>query len=154
MRVYIERMGEISDAIEQTGTRKAMTMHVLMQMAATLGEKSQRLAETQAKLASNMGLSPNEMSRAVTVLAKTGAILLRRQAGKSVTWEIDATYASAMPETMRLEAIDRQQRELAKEKRTGRAGKNGAASNVIPLREVPYEEAAYDEDDRQTVLFE
>lgn len=147
MRIYIERSAEIEERLRQAGAPVAVTMHILHKAAATLTEKSQRMPLTQAALAAKLGLTPSQISRAFTALAACGAILLPRQAGKSKTWEVDASYASIMPEPGRLAERLRQEHDLAVAEQLAKAR---AAKKRMQHREITDEGPVADP--RQAIL--
>lgn len=128
MRTWIDREQEIEDELEaRANTRReagkandlgpAKTMLVLRRAARSITKDGQRMTITQAALASSLQLRPAAASMAFKELHAIGAVLGRQQSGKSITWEIDAEYASKMAEPDRLAAIERQRKIRAEEGR-------------------------------------
>lgn len=114
MRIYTARAIEIREdlAAELAGQKHvslSFVLHVLDDIVLSLSDRSQRMSKTTAELAKDMGVSPAQMSRAFKALASVDAVVSPLQAGKSRTWEVDASYASAMPESARQVAIIRQE---------------------------------------------
>lgn len=119
MRVWFEREAEIREALsERAASRRAerkrvevsvmLVIDVLRNASYSLGFKSQRMGVTQAELAKQLGLSAGQISAAFTELAAVGAVLRKEHSGRSVTWEVDADYCSAMPEPERLKVLAEQ----------------------------------------------
>lgn len=149
MRVWIEREREVRDALRERSGRWAFFMDVLRLAVGSLPLDSQRMSVSQADFASNEGLSASEASRAFQALAEVGAVLLKRRAGKSVTWEIDAEYASRLSEDRRNAELARQRQEVARDRAV--AARKAVAAGV-KLREVPIEAPSRVEDAAQPEL--
>lgn len=148
MRVYIGREAEIEEALAEAGAPVAGTLHILRKLAAQLSDKSQRVQLTQAEFGKLLRLTPAQTSRTFKALAEAGAILLPRAAGKSQTWEVDATYCSCMPEPARQAEAKRQEVEAEAEARQAAAKAAGAK---LKLREV---EGGIVDDARQLPLLD
>lgn len=147
MRVWIERDAEITDAVRERTGRWAFYLHLLRRTLATLPLDGQRMAVTQAEFALVEGLRAAEVSLAFKVLAEVGALLLPRRAGKSLTWEVDATFATRLNDAKRDEAIERQRREVAE------AHAAVARRAPVKLRDLgPIVESATVADERQPLL--
>lgn len=133
MRVWIEREREVSAALRERTGSWLLALHILREATATLPLGGQRMSVTQAELAEAVGVHPVQVSRAFSALSAVGAVLLKRRAGKSVTWEIDAEYASRLSDAKRDAEIARQRAEVARER--GLLARKAAAKGQ-PLREV------------------
>lgn len=161
MRVYTQRELDIRDDLQarvlalRAGRRDVpigvpVVLDVLRAARACLSEKSQRMTLTQAEIARDLGLTPGQASLAFSELRAVGAVLNRQRAGKSVTWEVDALFASCMPENDRLAAVQAQARFLEEERRQER---RQAAVARTPLKVVPFSaEGGVIEDERQPPL--
>lgn len=151
MRVWIDREQEIASGLRDLTGSWLLCMHVLRQATATLPLDGQRMGVTQAELAEREGLTPAQVSRAFKALAEVGAVLLPRPEGKSKTWEVDAEYASRLPdaENRRQQAIERQRQEVARDRAV--AARKAVAAGV-KLREVPIEAPSRVEDAAQPEL--
>lgn len=140
MRVYIAREAEIEDALREAGAPVAATLHILRKAAPTLGDKSQRMPDSQAVFARKLGLTAAQISRAFSVLADAGALVLPQAAGKSRTWEVDATYCSCMGEPARLAEVARQERDAQAAEARAKAK---AAKGRLTLRLVSEEDDSF-----------
>lgn len=139
MRVWIDREREIVEELQaRAQTRQEagkpnsighnLCFNVLRVATYSLTQDSQRMTITQAALATQMQLTPANASLAFKELHAIGAVLGRERSGKSITWEIDAEYASKMAEPERLTAIERQRKIRAEEGRD--AKKQARLDNV------------------------
>lgn len=163
MRVYTQREIDIREDLQlrarqvRASGREIVVgvltiLDVLRAARSCISEKSQRMTLTQAQIARDLGLAASQASIAFSELRAVGAVLNRQRAGKSVTWEVDASFASAMPENDRLAAIEAQRRFVMAERQQER---RQAVVARTPLRVVPFSpEGGVIEDDRQPPLID
>lgn len=148
MRIYDVRRMEIREALAALPKRTKGTlvglstvMEVLNEAAFSMERDGQRMGMTQAELAASLGISAEAVSVAFQMLSHdtVRAVLDRQFCRKSVTWEIDAGYASRLGASQHLAALKRQDEwhaaRDAERKRAERAERVGKVS----LREVPFE---------------
>lgn len=120
MRVWIDREQEITDDLEARAREQReargepliavnTTLRVLAAARATLPPDGQRMDRTQAQLAAQLNIRANLISLAFQELRAVGAVLGRERKGQSITWEIDAEYASRLGDDARNKAITAQQ---------------------------------------------
>lgn len=102
------------DALETSGERGGPAIRRLLDLLETLiPVDSQRLPGTQAAIAKQAGLTPQQASRAFRWLAQQRVLCCRAETKgrQSPTWEIYAGYASRLPEARVLAEMDRQNAE-------------------------------------------
>lgn len=117
MRIYDVRRAEIREALaalprpaKGTILSLPLVMEILNEAAFSMERDGQRMSMTQAELASALGLSPDTVSRAFGLLSHdtVRAVCDRQFCRKSVTWEIDAAYASRLGPAQHMAALKRQ----------------------------------------------
>lgn len=79
-------------------------------MLECLSTRSQRLTKSQAEIGELVGMSPTDVSRAVKVLRELGVLILPERLGRSLSYEVDAAFATCMSEPDR-QAAQKSQRE-------------------------------------------
>lgn len=146
MRVWIDREQEITDDLEARAREQReargepliavnTTLRILAAARATLPPDGQRMARTQAMIAADLNIRPNLISLAFQELRAVRAVLNRQRAGKSITWEIDAEYASRLDDAQRAKAITAQQQLRHDE---AHDAKKQRALDKIGHRELPW----------------
>lgn len=146
MRVWPDREQEIREDLEALAERRRadgkpvpvsvlLTMDVLRNAVYTMTSKSQRMTKTQAELRVALGLTAAQISAAFAALREVGAVLDAQHQGKSITWEIDAEYASQMsdPDLDKAAKAQAQKRAEAKKKAAAEASRK----RHPPMRLVP-----------------
>lgn len=167
MRVWIDREQEIAADLEARAAEQRdaegeaaiavnTTLRVLTAARATLPGDSQRMSQTQARIAEGLGIKPNLISLAFRELRAVGAVLHRQRKGKSITWEIDAEYASRLNDDERAKAIAAQQQQLEREAMDAKkqAQLDAIAHRVVPWPNQQHSDNALIYDDRQPPLID
>jgi hypothetical protein len=164
MRIWIDRNNEINEDLDaRADTYHAagkplpvsvnLCVRVLGEAVGTLPLDGQRMGKTQAMIAAKLKITPTMASLAFKELHAVGAVLGRQREGKSITWEIDAEYATRLDDPNRQKAIKAQQKIRAAE---GRDAKKQAALDKIGHNVLPWPGQATDEehDPRQMSLID
>lgn len=164
MRIWIDRNNEINEELDAradtchaAGKPPAVSVNlcirVLGEAVGSLPLDSQRMGKTQAMIAAKLRITAPMASEAFKELHAVGAVLGRKREGKSITWEIDAEYASRLSDPEREKAIKAQQKIRAAE---ARDAKKQAALDKIGHNVLPWPDKATEEqhDPRQLSLID
>lgn len=123
MQVSDEREAQIIDHLKANARAFYEAAEVLRAVRSSLGPTSQRMTLTQAEIATKLGLKAPNASRAFRALREAGAIMAPIRERGSVTYEVDATFATRLSGDERAIAARRQ-------------GAQPPPARVIPLREI------------------
>lgn len=147
MRIYDVRRMEIREALAALPKRAKGTlvslplvMDILNEAAFSMVPDGQRMGMTQAELAASLGLSADAVSVAFQMLShdKVRAVLDRQFCRKSVTWEIDAAYASRLAPVPHMAALKAQDEWHTKHDAERERAARAARVAEVPLRERPW----------------
>lgn len=95
VQIHDERDSAISDAL--MASREAFTaFRVKERVARSVGRTDQRMTLTQAEIGAALGLSKPATSRAFAALRATGAIFNPVRERGSITYEVDANWATRL----------------------------------------------------------
>lgn len=148
MRIYDVRRVEIREALaalpkpaKGTVVSLPLVMDILNEAAFSMERDGQRMSMTQAELAASLGLSADTVSVAFRMLSDPSvqAVLDRQICRKSVTWEVDAAYASRLGAAHHMAALKRQDEWHARQHAERAARERAARTGKVSLREVPFE---------------
>lgn len=167
MRIWIDRSADIiadleARAAEQQAAKGTpniavnTTLRVLMAAVAALPKDGQRMRKTQARIAHELSMRANLISLAFQELRAVGAVLNRQRKDKSITWEIDAEYASQLNDHERAKAIQQQQQQQLREAADARkqAALDKVGHRVLPWPDRPQHDDTIIYDERQPPLIE
>lgn len=107
-RALKARASSRRDAKEVTQISVESCMHMLRLCAEMVSADSQRVAVPQSELRRVVDWTATRTSKALAELRAVGALFGPFPSGYSQEWEVDASYASALGEAARLEALHRQ----------------------------------------------
>lgn len=120
-RVFLAREREVIDALDRApraaagkGVSCEAAVQVLRAMARLLPADSQRIVASRRELALEAGVDDGRVDAALPWLVAVGAVILgRRGMGKRPSeYELDARFASALPEAARLDVVEAQRRQM------------------------------------------
>jgi hypothetical protein len=164
MRIWIDRNNEINEELDAradtchaAGKPPAVSVNlcirVLGEAVGSLPLDGQRMGKTQAMIAAKLRITAPMASEAFKELHAVGAVFGRQREGKSITWEVDAEYASRLDDPQREKAIKAQQKIRAEE---GRDAKKQALLDKIGHNVLPWPDRATAEqaDPRQLSLID
>lgn len=147
MQIWDARRAEIREAlaalprpVKRATLSLPLVLDILHEAAFSMPMDGQRMELTQAELAAKLDISPETVTRAFALLSHESvrAVLDRQFCRKSLTWEIDAAFASRLGPVQRLAALKAQDEWHAKQDAARAARERAARVAATPLREVPW----------------
>jgi hypothetical protein len=117
MQVNPDREAAIIAHVRRHAREHATAVIVLTEVRSSLSGTSQRTTRTQAEIAAALGLRREQASRAFKALLAAGAILAPVRERGSLTYDVDATFATKLGSDERAAEAARQARERERSER-------------------------------------
>lgn len=148
MQIWDARRAEIREALsalprpaKRATLSLPLVLDILHEAAFSMPMDGQRMELTQAELAAKLDISPETVTRAFAMLSAPSvrAVLDRQFCRKSLTWEIDAAFASRLGGVQRIAALKAQDEWHARQDAARAARERAERVGSVPLRERPFD---------------